>query len=70
MLTPRPPEFLLRPWKASDPSSLVKHANNRKVWLQLRNRLPHPYTEADGRAWIEYASSQQPVTNLAIEYQG
>jgi ribosomal-protein-alanine N-acetyltransferase len=51
-------------------ASLVRYANNRRVWIHLRDRLPHPYTEADGIAWIEYATNTTPVTNLAIEYQG
>lgn len=59
---------LIRDWQASDLVSLVEHANNRKVWLQLRNRLPHPYTEADGRAWIAATSADDPATNFAIEY--
>ena len=60
---------ILRPWQESDLTSLVRHANNRKVWLNLRDRLPHPYTEADGRAWIEYAGAEVPVTNFAIVYE-
>ena len=57
---------ILRDWQETDLASLVKHANNRKVWLQLRDRLPHPYTEADGRAWIAYASTEVPAVNFAI----
>jgi len=60
---------IIRDWHENDLASLVRHANNRKVWLQLRNQLPHPYTETDGRAWIAYASSEDPATNFAIEYQ-
>jgi len=30
-----------------DAESLVKHANNRKVWLGLRDLFPHPYTIED-----------------------
>jgi [ribosomal protein S5]-alanine N-acetyltransferase len=59
---------IIRDWQENDLASLVKHANNRKVWLNLRDRLPHPYTEADGREWIAYASSEVPATNFAIEY--
>lgn len=61
---------VLRPWTVSDLDSLVEHANNRKVWLQLRDRLPHPYTQADGNAWIALAMSEVPITNLAIECDG
>lgn len=59
---------ILRDWHESDLASLVEHANNRNVWLNLRDRLPHPYTEADGRAWIAYNATEEPRTNFAIEY--
>ena len=35
----------LRPWRESDLDSLVRHANDREVWLMLRDRFPHPYTD-------------------------
>jgi len=60
---------ILRPWQERDLPSLVRHANNRNVWLNLRDRLPYPYTEADGKAWIEYAGSEVPVTNFAIVFE-
>lgn len=59
----------LRPWRPDDLASLVRYANNRRVWLHLRDRLPYPYTEADGISWIEHATTVQPLTNFAIEYQ-
>lgn len=68
MHLPAGPCFI-RDWHESDLVSLVEHANNRKVWLQLRNRLPHPYTDADGRAWIAFATSEDPSTNFAIVYE-
>ena len=40
-------EFVLRPWHSDDAASLAEHANNRKVWANLRARFPHPYTLAD-----------------------
>lgn len=61
---------LLRPWLPDDLPSLVHHANNYRVWIQLRDRLPHPYTEADAQAWIAHASTQHPLTNLAIVHHG
>lgn len=53
----------LRPWKPGDEESLVRHANNRAVWRNLRDAFPHPYTIADARRWIEIAN---PKTNFAI----
>ncbi|MBL8825214.1 MAG: GNAT family N-acetyltransferase [Planctomycetia bacterium] len=68
MKIPAPP-CLLRPWRHSDLASLVRCANNRNVWINLRNRMPFPYTEADGKAWIECASSENPLCNFAIEFE-
>lgn len=56
----------LRSWQPDDEAALVKHANNRKVWLNLRDAFPHPYTEADARAWIQLAMAQVPELNFAI----
>jgi len=57
----------LRPWRAGDEASLVVHANDRDVWLNLRDQFPHPYTAADAEAWVRFASSQAQPTSLAIE---
>jgi [ribosomal protein S5]-alanine N-acetyltransferase len=58
----------LRPWRVGDEASLVRHANNRRVWRNL-SRLPHPYTTADADAWISRASAQSPPTDFAIAVQ-
>jgi RimJ/RimL family protein N-acetyltransferase len=33
----------IRAWHPDDAASLAKHANNRRVWLGLRDLFPHPY---------------------------
>lgn len=58
---------LLRPWRVGDEASLVVHANNRDVWLNLRDQFPHPYTREDAEAWVKFASNQTQPTSLAIE---
>jgi ribosomal-protein-alanine N-acetyltransferase len=60
----------VRSWRDSDLQSLVRHANNRRIWLNLRDRFPHPYTEEAGRSWLAYATSVSPETNFAIEVDG
>ena len=60
----------LRPWRGGDESSLVLHANNREIWLNLRDRFPHPYTRADAGAWVQIATSRMPLTDLAIDVAG
>jgi ribosomal-protein-alanine N-acetyltransferase len=58
---------VVRSWRATDLESLVRHANNRKIWAQLRDRFPHPYTLADGRAWLAHVEQARPETSFAIE---
>ena len=60
----------LRPWRAGDEPSLVRHANNREIWLNLRDRFPHSYTRADAEAWVRIASAGNPQTHFAIEASG
>ena len=50
----------------NDAPSLVKYANNRNIWLNLRDAFPHPYTEASAAAFIEESQHESPPTNLAI----
>ena len=43
----------IRPWRLDDAESLARHANNRKVWLALRDLFPHPYTIEDAHKFLE-----------------
>jgi RimJ/RimL family protein N-acetyltransferase len=59
----------LRPWRTGDEASLVRHANEREIWLNLRDQFPHPYTLADAEGWIRFALSQAQPTSFAIEVE-
>ncbi len=59
----------LRPWQLSDKPALVKHANNPRIWRNLRDAFPHPYTDADAEAFIAGANSG-PDWAYAIEVNG
>ena len=64
-------EFVLsrcavRSWDPDDLGSLVANADNRNIWLNLRDRFPYPYTRRAGREFIRLAMSQRPETMLAI----
>ena len=64
-------EFILtsctvRSWEWRDRDSLVRHANNRNVWINLRDRFPHPYTKDDARRWLDIVVGSKPETNFAI----
>jgi ribosomal-protein-alanine N-acetyltransferase len=60
----------LRAWQTGDEESLVHNANNRNVWINLRNSFPHPYTLADARNWIQKASTVTPQKDFAIVVDG
>lgn len=61
---------LLRPLELADAESIARHANDRGVWQNLRDRFPHPYTEADAIEWIEDAQSRQVQTSFGIDVDG
>jgi RimJ/RimL family protein N-acetyltransferase len=61
----------LRPWRKTDRESLVRHANNRRVWRNLRDRFPHPYDEANATGWLAVAGEVPPPPGVwAIEVGG
>ena len=59
-------EWTLGEWREGDIPSLVRYANNRNVWINLLDRFPHPYTRADGDAWIALCARTAPQTHFAI----
>ena len=50
-----PQGLAVRSVRHSDASSMSRHATNKKIWDNLRNRMPHPYTEADATSWIDFS---------------
>jgi [ribosomal protein S5]-alanine N-acetyltransferase len=61
---------VLRRWRTGDSRSLVRHANNLNVARYLRDRFPHPYTQADAESFLREASAATVQTNFAIEVYG
>ncbi len=60
----------IRDWRPGDADSLVRHANNWNVWINLRDSFPHPYTLADAEEWIRKVTKAVPNTNLVIVIDG
>ena len=56
----------LRSWRASDAESLVTHANNRNVWINLRDRFPHPFTPRDALRFLDSMIGKEPELVFAI----
>jgi len=48
----------------------VRHANNRKVSINLRDRFPYPYTVGDARSWLDSVIGHKLETNFAIDVAG
>ena len=58
--------YVVRDWDAADEAALVKYADNRKVWRNLMDQFPHPYTHIAAREWLRRAPKEQPRVNFAI----
>ncbi|MBQ20932.1 MAG: GNAT family protein [Vicingaceae bacterium] len=63
-------KFKLRPWKISDLDNLVKYANNWNIAKNMTDQFPFPYSEKDGKAFIEMATKDDPVHIFAIDIDG
>lgn len=59
-------DYFIRSWREEDSQSLQIYADNRKIWLNLRDIFPHPYSEEDARSWIRISLSQKPESSFAI----
>ncbi|WP_172675119.1 GNAT family N-acetyltransferase, partial [Stenotrophomonas pictorum] len=61
----------LRRWRSSDLESLLRHANDAAVARGLSTRFPHPYTRADGQAFLggQVLDLDGPVFALVIDGQ-
>lgn len=58
--------FVLRPMEPKDAPSLTKNANNFKVWLNLKDLMPHPYKLGDAEWFINHVSEDDPVQKMGI----
>lgn len=59
----------IRPWTLDDAAALQRHANNRNIWLQLRDLFPHPYTLQDAHNFLSHLMRQEPLVTFAIATQ-
>jgi [ribosomal protein S5]-alanine N-acetyltransferase len=64
------PTCTVRSWRVSDASSLSTYANSRKIWLNLRDRFPHPYTLQDALEFLRSIIGREPETLFAIAVEG
>ena len=63
--------FTLRQWRLADKTSLAKHADNIRIWNNVRDYFPNPYTEKDGEEFISMVITKPaPATDFAIDIAG
>ena len=63
--------FTLRPFREGDEASLVRHGNDRAVWINMTNFFPHPYTPEAAASWVVRANSEpENGRDLAIDVDG
>lgn len=62
--------LILRPFRSSDIKEFTVLANNKKIWDNIRNRMPHPYKESDAKVFFDRVTSPEVITVLGIEWNG
>jgi RimJ/RimL family protein N-acetyltransferase len=60
----------IRSWRAADLESLVENANNRNVWINLRDQFPHPYGRREAKEFLQHMRTRKPETVFAIAVDG
>ena len=60
----------IREWKVEDLDPLIALANNKRIYDQVRDQFPYPYTLEDGKQWLLQNIGITPVINFVIEVNG
>lgn len=60
--------WTLRAWRATDAESLAQHANNLRVWRNMSDAFPHPYTLAIAQHWVARGHIDFGGDNWAIAF--
>ncbi len=63
-------KLILRSLTDDDTPALALLANNKKIWDNVRDCLPHPYTIDDAIFFINITKKEDPQMSFAIEYEG
>jgi len=61
-------KYTIREWREDDAASIAQYANNKKIWINLRDAFPHPYTLVDAEAFLCKVMRMNPRTYFAIAF--
>lgn len=59
-------EYIIRDWRLEDAPSVAKYADNRNIWINLRDAFPHPYSLQDAESFLTRVIESNPRTVFAI----
>ena len=59
-------EWKIRSLTLADAPAIATYADNRKIWLNVRDQLPFPYAEEDAKTWIRQVQDHESETTFAI----
>src|SRR6267142_1164725 len=60
----------VRSWQEDDVQAIVRYAGDRRIWRNLRDAFPHPYTREEAQDWAQMAPERRPETHFAIGMGG
>jgi ribosomal-protein-alanine N-acetyltransferase len=60
----------LRQLEDSDKIRLAELCNNKKIWDNLRDFIPFPYSVEDAESFVRRSKQENPPMTFAIEYNG
>jgi ribosomal-protein-alanine N-acetyltransferase len=60
----------LRQFEEKDAQSVAFLCNNKKIWDNVRDYFPHPYTEKNAEEFIRACRDEDPQVTFAIQYKG
>jgi [ribosomal protein S5]-alanine N-acetyltransferase len=69
-MTAGPGTTTIREWRHADAADLARLADDREIWLGLRDVFPHPYGIGDALSFIALAGRMDPPTFFAIDVDG
>ena len=62
-------KIILRSLNDNDSTELAQLANNKKIWDNLRDVIPFPYTIDDAIFFINMVKEENPVMTFVIEFE-
>lgn len=59
-------DIKLRPLREDDAPEIAKLLNNIKIWNNIRDGIPHPYSKADADSFIGLKKDEDPCLTFVI----